>query len=63
MEAYRVSMEAERERAIRRVLVVNLVGGIALIAIGGGWIAYSQHHHRAIDPDWYVSNPSHPADA
>jgi hypothetical protein len=60
-------MEAERvrnlnmERAVRRVIGINIAAGIALIAIGGGWVAYSRHHHRAIDPDWYVSNPSHPS--
>jgi hypothetical protein len=58
------NMEAERALRIREAqwYLGRIIGGVALISFAGGWIVYSRHHHhRTIDPDWYVSNPSHPS--
>jgi hypothetical protein len=45
----------------------KFVGGVAVLSIAGSVLAYYRlhnHHHRTIDPDWYVSDPpTSPADA
>jgi hypothetical protein len=42
----------------------KIVSGVAVLTIAGIAIGYSQlhnHHHRTIDRDWYVSDPSRPS--
>ena len=49
-------------RQMIKALWKKAVAGLAVIGITGGVVAYYRHlnHvHRTVDPDWYVSNPSH----
>ena len=56
----------EEANRIFNTYLKTLTIGVAVIIISGGLVAYYRHcnlHHRTIDLDWYVSNPSHsPAD-
>ena len=61
----REMMEANRVlRQTTRTVAMKFAGGLAILGITGGMIAYYRHrnhHHRTIDLDWYVSNPPSPS--
>jgi hypothetical protein len=58
-----MEMEQRAEQYVR-ILSTKFAGGVAVLTIAGGVLAYYRlhnHHRRTIDPDWYVSKPSHPS--
>jgi hypothetical protein len=63
-ERYRFRAQTERAMLQRiKSLLTKSLGGLAFIGVTAGVVALYRHlhpHRRAIDPDWYVSNPSRP---
>jgi hypothetical protein len=52
--------ETMEMREMAKTFLKKLGVGLAVLGVAGGAVAVHQklnHHHRTIDPDWYVCNP------